>query len=222
MRVLIACEFSGVVRDAFIKRGHDAISCDLLMTVASGPHIWGDVLKVLNDGWDMMIAHPPCTYLCSSGLHRNKNNPVRQKKTKQALEFVQKLLDAPIPKIIVENPVGCISTQIRIPEQIIQPYEFGEDASKKTCLWLKGVKPLNYTYRFPGRWVRWNGRLVERWSNQTNSGQNKLPPSKGRWAARSVTYTGIALAMASQWCGCKQGASQRATARYPLFERLAS
>lgn len=196
------------------------MSCDLLPTETPGPHIQGDVVKVLHDGWDMMIAHPPCTYLCSSGLHRNKNNPARQEKTEQALRFVRQLLAAPIPCIALENPVGCIGTQIRNADQTIQPYEFGEDASKRTCLWLKGLEPLIYTYRFPGRWVHCNGKLVERWSNQTDGGQNKLGPSQDRWAKRSVTYAGIALAMASQWCGCRRVISLPFKAM-PLFDRMA-
>lgn len=191
MRVLIACEFSGIVREAFIARGHDAVSCDLLPTEMPGPHIQGDVLEILGDGWDMMIAHPPCTYLCSSGLHWNKRKPGRIQNTEKAIEFVQLLLNAPIPKIAIENPVGCISSRIRKPTQIIQPWMFGEDASKLTCLWLSGLEPLKPT----------NIIKKERYSNQTASGQNKLPPSKDRWKLRSVTYPGIANAMASQWGG---------------------
>lgn len=141
MRVLVACEFSGIVRDAFIAAGHDAVSCDLLPTERPGPHHQGDVLPLLSQGWDMMIAHPPCTYLCSSGLHWNTRRPERAILTEEALLFVRTLLDAPIPRIALENPVGCISTRIRKPEQIIQPWMFGEDASKGTCLWLKGLPP---------------------------------------------------------------------------------
>ncbi len=197
MRVLIACEFSGTVRDAFLRRGHYALSCDLLPceSQSSGDHYQGDVRDILNDGWDLMIAHPPCTYLCSSGLHWNKRRPGRQALTDEALDFVRLLLDAPIPRIALENPVGCISTQIRRPDQTIQPYEFGHDASKKTCLWLKNLPPLYPTAFVEPRMV--NGR--PRWGNQTDSGQNKLPPSADRWAIRSETYTGIAEAMANQW-----------------------
>lgn len=197
MRVLVACEFSGIVRDAFADRGHYAMSCDLLPceSQASGEHYQGDVREVLRFGWDLMIAHPPCTYLCSSGLHWNKRVPGRQALTVEALDFVRLLLDAPIPRIALENPVGCISTQIRKPDQIIQPYEFGHDASKKTCLWLKNLPPLRPTGYVEPRVV--NGR--NRWANQMDSGQNKLPESKNRWALRSETYAGIAKAMADQW-----------------------
>jgi hypothetical protein len=197
MRVLIACEFSGTVRDAFLSRGHYALSCDLLPceSQASGDHYQGDVRDILGHGWDLMIAHPPCTYLCSSGLHWNKRRPGRQALTEDALEFVRLLLDAPIARIALENPVGCISTRIRPYDQAIQPYQFGHDASKKTCLWLKNLPPLRPTQFVEPRIV--NGR--SRWSNQTDSGQNKLPPSADRWAIRSETYPGIAEAMANQW-----------------------
>lgn len=192
MRVLVACEFSGIVRDAFSDRGHDAWSCDFLETERPGNHIQGDVLKILNDGWDMMIAHPPCRYLCSSGLHWNKRIKGRQEKTNAALEFVRKLLNAPIKKIAVENPVGCISSKIRKPDQIIQPFEFGHPESKKTCLWLKNLPELKATNVL---------ELPEsgRWKNQTCSGQNRLGPSLERWKIRSRTYSGIAAAMAQQW-----------------------
>lgn len=197
MRVLIACEFSGTVRDAFLRRGHYAMSCDLLPceSQASGDHYQGDVRDILDHGWDLMIAHPPCTYLCSSGLHWNKRRPERVKLTEEALDFVRLLLDAPIPRIALENPVGCISTRIRPYDQTVQPYQFGHDASKKTCLWLKNLPPLRPTQFVEPRMV--NGK--PRWSNQTDSGQNKLPPSDDRWAIRSETYLGIAEAMADQW-----------------------
>ncbi len=201
MRVLIACEFSGTVRDAFRAKGHDAVSCDLLPCEKSGPHIIGDVLEVLGGGWDLMIAHPPCTFLCSSGLHWN-NRGRGWDKTEAALEFVRRLLSARIPKIGLENPQGCIGTKIRPADQYIQPYEFGADASKKTGLWLKNLPLLQGTKRFPGRVVEWprgSGKMVERWSNQTDSGQNALTPKAGRWAERSLTYQGIADAMADQW-----------------------
>ena len=209
---MIACEFSGVVRDAFIRAGHSATSCDMRPTEAPGPHIVGDVLEVLNGGgrWDLMIAHPPCTFLCSSGLHWNKRRPGRAARTDEAVAFAAALLAADIPRIALENPIGCLSSRIRKPEQIIQPYEFGEDASKRTCLWLKGLPRLTGTRRFPGRWVEWpkgSGTLVERWSNQTDSGQNKLGPSEEREKQRSVTYAGIAEAMANQW-GSFRGGSQ--------------
>jgi len=196
MRVLVACEYSGTVRNAFIRAGHYALSCDLLPSDSPiGDHYQGNVLDILDHGWDLMIAHPPCTYLCSSGLHWNKRIPDRAQKTEEALEFVQLLLDAPIPKIALENPIGCISTRIRKPDQTIQPYQFGDDASKSTCLWLKGLPPLRPTKFVEPRVV--NGK--PRWANQTDSGQNRLPPSADRWKIRSETYVGIAEAMVAQW-----------------------
>jgi hypothetical protein len=175
--------------------GHDAWSCDLLPTEQPGTHIQDDVLKHLDDGWDLAIFHPPCTYLCSSGLHWNHRVPGRVDKTEEALVFVQKLLDAPIERIALENPVGCINTRIRKPSQIIQPYQFGHDASKATCLWLKNLPLLVPTSNVEPRIV--NGR--KRWANQTDSGQNRLTPSDTRWLERSKTYQGIAEAMANQW-----------------------
>jgi hypothetical protein len=201
VKVLVACEYSGTVRDAFISMGHEAMSCDLLPTDVPGPHYQGDVFDIINQGWDMMIAHPPCTYLCVSGLHWNKRVEGRDAKTDEALEFVKKLLDAPIQRIALENPVGCISKRIRKPEQIIQPYEYGDDAAKKTCLWLKNLPKLRPTDRVRGRKVKTpSGKIVERWSNQCdNYGQDKTPPSPDRWKIRSKTWQGIADAMASQW-----------------------
>jgi hypothetical protein len=203
MRVLIACEYSGVVRDAFLDRGHYAVSCDLLdcESSSSGDHYKGDVRNILDNDWDLMIAHPPCTYLCSSGLHWNKRVPGRQALTDEALDFIRLLLNAPIERIALENPVGCISTQIRKPNQIIQPYMFGDDASKQTCLWLKNLPLLVPTDRIAGRMVTTpSGKVVERWSNQCdNYGQDKTPPSADRWKIRSTTYAGIAKAMADQW-----------------------
>ena len=186
MKILVACEFSGIVRDAFTKKGHDAVSCDILPTENIGWHIQGDVREVLYDGWDMMIAFPPCTYLAVSGARWFKD---RQEEQKEALDFVRLLLDAPIDKIALENPVGVISTKIRKPEQIIQPWQFGHDASKKTCLWLKNLPPL-----VPTEIIK-----KDRYANQTPSGQNKLGPSKDRSKIRSITYQGIANAMAEQW-----------------------
>jgi hypothetical protein len=194
MNVLIGCEFSGVVRDAFCKRGHNAWSCDLLQ--GDGKHIQKDVLEVVKEqSWDMFIVHPPCTYLCSSGLHWNKRRVGRQEKTEQALDFVRELMAVDIPKICIENPVGCIGTKIKKASQYIQPYQFGHDASKKTGLWLKGLPLLQDTGFVPGRLV---GDKV-RWDNQTDSGQNRLTPSADRWKKRAETYKGIALAMAQQW-----------------------
>lgn len=194
MRILIACEFSGTVRDAFREAGHDAMSCDLLPTESPGPHLRGDVRHILDKGWDLMIAHPPCTYLASSGLHWNRRIPGRQDQTEAALDFVRLLMDAPIPRIAIENPIGCISTRIRTPDQIIQPWQFGEDASKATCLWLKSLPALAPTDVLPG------GAKARR-ANQTASGQNRLAPSADRWKLRSATYPGIARAMAAQWGG---------------------
>ena len=182
-RILIACEFSGVVRDAFKERGWDAWSCDLLPTEKPGQHIYGDVLGVLADGWDMMIAHPPCTYLCSSGLHWNKRRPERAKQTEDALDFVRRLLDAPIARIALENPIGCIATRIRPADQIIQPWQFGHGETKATCLWLKNLPVLKPTNVVEGR----ENRI---W---------RMAPSKDRWKQRSLTYPGIAQAMADQW-----------------------
>jgi hypothetical protein len=197
MKILVACECSGRVRDAFIAKGHDAISCDILPSDSPGPHIQDDVRNIIGYGntWDMMIAFPPCTYLCSSGLHWNKKRPEREALTKQAIEFVEILINAPIFKIAIENPVGCISTKIEKPTQYIQPYDFGEDASKKTCLWLQWIPKLIKTHYIQPRIV--NGK--KRWSNQTDSGQNKLGPSETRGADRAITYQGIANAMAEQW-----------------------
>ena len=192
MRVLIACEFSGTVRDAFTALGYEAMSCDLLPTEVPGSHYEGPVQDVLREGWDLMIAHPPCTYLCASGLHWNKRRPERAQQTEEALDFVRLLLDAPIPRIALENPIGCISTRIRKPDQTIQPWQFGHPESKATCLWLKGLPLLEPTL------------IVEKptsghWDNQTPSGQNKLGPSADRWKLRSKTYQGIAKAFATQY-----------------------
>jgi hypothetical protein len=193
MKILVACEYSGRVRQAFRDRGHDAWSCDLLPAEDDSPyHLDVDVLELMNEGWDMMIAHPPCTYLAVSGLHWNGRIPGRAEKTEEALKFVQALMDAPIDKIAVENPVSCISTRIRKPDQIIQPWYFGEDASKKTCLWLKNLPLLKETNRLPGD-------SKTRRANQTASGQNNLGPSSDRWKERSRTYQGIADAIADQW-----------------------
>ena len=192
MRVLIACEFSGTVRDAFRALGHDAMSCDLLPTERPGPHYRGDVRDVLDEGWDLMVAHPPCTYLASSGLHWNGRVAGRAKKTTEAVAFVKALYDTPIPRVAIENPIGALSSRFRRPDQIIQPWQFGHDASKATCLWLKGLPLLRPTNVLPG------GKEARR-ANQTPSGQNKLGPSPDRWKLRSVTYPGIAEAFAAQW-----------------------
>lgn len=200
MRILIACEYSGVVRDAFLRKGHDAVSCDLLPTESPGPHYQGDVFDIINNGWDMMIAHPPCTYLSSSGLHWNNKVPGRSELTHEAMLFVFNLMgegfvEHNIPKIALENPIGRISSAYRKPDQIIQPYMFGDDASKSTCLWLKNLPVLTPTNYVEPRIV--NGK--NRWANQTDSGQNRLGPSETRAKERSKTYQGIANAMAEQW-----------------------
>ena len=180
MRVLVACEYSGVVRDAFLAAGHDAMSCDLLPTDAPGPHWHGDVRDVLGWDWDLMIAHPPCTHLAVSGARWFKDKQVEQA---QALDFVRLLLDAPIPRIALENPVSIISSRIRKPDQIIQPWQFGHGETKATCLWIKGLPLLQSTCVVDGRDAR----------------VHRMSPSPNRWKERSRTYTGIAAAMAAQW-----------------------
>ncbi len=183
MKILIACEYSGTVRDAFRARGHDAMSCDLLPTDVPGPHYQGDVRDVLGDGWDLMIAHPPCTYLSASGMHWTRRGLRDPQLTEDALAFVRLLMDAPIPRIAVENPVSVISSRIRRPDQIIQPWQFGHGETKATCLWLKGLPALKPTNVVDGREAR----------------VHRLPPSADRWKIRSATYAGIAAAMAAQW-----------------------
>lgn len=184
MRVLIACEFSGIVREAFRKRGHDAWSCDLLPTEQPGNHIQDDVLNHLNEGWDMMIGHPECTYLCFAGIRWNVGNPDRERKTVQAIVFFEKLLDAPINKICLENPVGVIPRRTRRKwAQIIHPWQFGHEEEKKTCLWLKNLPPLQPT------------RIMDKREQKVFY----MAPSKDRSKKRSLTYTGIAEAMAIQW-----------------------
>lgn len=180
MRVLIACEFSGTVRDAFLARGHDAMSCDLLPTEAPGPHYQGDVLDVLDDGWDMMIAHPPCTHLAVSGARWFKDKQAEQA---EALDFVRRLMRAPIARRCIENPVSIISSRIRKPDQIIQPWQFGHGETKATCLWLTGLPLLQPTSIVDGR----------------EAVVHRMPPGPDRWKLRSKTYPGIAGAMAEQW-----------------------
>ena len=181
-KVLVACEYSGTVRDAFIAMGHDAMSCDLLPTDAEGPHYQGNVFDVINDGWDIMIAHPPCTHLAVSGARHfaaKKASGVQD----EALAFVQALMDAPINQIAIENPISIISSRIRKPDQIIQPWQFGHGETKSTCLWLKNLPNLMPTDIVDGR----SDRI------------HKMPPSPLRWKLRSTTYKGIAKAMAQQW-----------------------
>lgn len=212
MKILIACEYSGTVRDAFIRAGHDAISCDLLESDAPGPHYQGDVRDILAEPWDAVIAFPDCTYLCGSGWHWvargriEEDGRPRMEHVKEALEFARMFIDGPetahIPKRAVENPIGRLSTLIRKPDQIIQPWQFGDNASKATCLWLSGLPlltPLPESQQVKPRIVNYQGKIVSRWANQTDSGQNVLPPSEDRWKIRSRTYKGIAEAMASQW-----------------------
>jgi site-specific DNA-cytosine methylase len=189
MKILIACEYSGIVRDAFLNQGHDAISCDFLPSDRPGPHYQGDVRDILDDDFDLMIAHPPCTHLAVSGARWFKD---KQEEQAEALNFVGLLLAAPIAKIALENPISIISSRIRKPDQIIQPWQFGHPESKSTCLWLKNLPKLVPTDILE---KPVNGR----WNNQTPSGQNKLGPSEDRWKIRSATYPGIANAMAAQW-----------------------
>ena len=199
LNILIGMETSGRTRDAFIRKGHNAVSCDLLPSDVPGPHYQGNVFDIINAGWDLAIFHPTCTYLCVSGLHWNKN-PKSPRfgglQTEAALDDVRRLMAASIPHIVIENPRGCISTRIRPFDQTIQPYQFGDDASKQTDLWLKGLQPLiiDPARRFPGRIVTYKGKQYERWSNQTDSGQNNLGPSDDRWKLRSETYPGVAEA----------------------------
>lgn len=192
MKVLIACEYSGVVRDAFLARGHDAMSCDLLDTDSPGPHYKGDVFDIIDDGWDLMIAHPPCTDLAVSGA-KHFAAKIADGRQQRALDFVQRLLDAPIERIALENPVSVISSKIRKPDQIIQPWMFGHEATKTTCLWLKNLPPLEPTNIVDKgkRHVTKSGKSLPEWYN--------LPPSKDRWKIRSATFPGIAAAMAEQW-----------------------
>ena len=182
MMVLVACEYSGTVRDAFTRAGHHAMSCDLLPTDVPGLHYQGDVRDLLSMGWDLMIAHPPCTHLAVSGARHfaaKRESGVQQ----EALDFVRLLLDAPIPRIALENPVSIISTAIRRPDQVIQPWQFGHGETKATCLWLKGLPLLTPTNIVDGREAR----------------VHRMPPSADRWKMRSTTYRGIAEAMAAQW-----------------------
>jgi hypothetical protein len=205
VKILVACEYSGRVRDAFIARGHVAMSCDLLETESPGPHYRGDIRDLITGTaahyWDALIAHPPCTYLCGSGMHWTTRGLRDPQLTEDALAFVRLLLNAEIYRIAVENPIGAISTRIRKQDQVIQPYDFGDDASKRTALWLKNLPPLVPTKYVEPRIVidPKTGKHAKRWANQTDSGQNRLPPSDDRWKVRSETYRGIADAMADQW-----------------------
>jgi site-specific DNA-cytosine methylase len=180
MKVLVACEYSGAVRDAFRARGHEAVSCDLLPSETPGPHYEGDVRDIINANWDLMIAHPPCTHLAVSGARWFKD---KQQEQAEALEFVRLLLAADIPRIALENPVSIISSKVRKPDQIIQPWQFGHGETKATCLWLKNLPRLRPTNIVEGREAR----------------VHKMAPSPDRWKERSRTYAGIAAAMAEQW-----------------------
>lgn len=195
-RLLVACEYSGVVRDAFKAYGWDAWSCDLLPTERVGQHIQGDVLEVLNEGWDMMIAHPPCTDLAASGA-KHFEAKYQLGYQQESIAFFMKLAYANIPRICIENPVGIMSTEWRKPDQIIQPWQFGHTATKTTCLWLKGLLPLVPTkiVRKGDRKMTISGKSIPEWYN--------LPPSEDRWKIRSKTFEGIARAMAHQWSDYK-------------------
>ena len=184
MRVLVACEYSGVVRDAFIARGHEAMSCDLLPTEAPGPHYQGDVRDVLDYPWDVMIAHPPCTHLSVSGARHfaDKRMDGRQQ---AGVSFFMLLARAPIPRIAIENPVCIMSSLWRKPDQVLQPWQFGHPETKATCLWLKGLPLLKPTQVVEGREAR----------------VHRMAPSPDRWKERSRTYAGIGAAMAHQWGG---------------------
>jgi len=204
MRVLVACEFSGIVRDAFIARGHDAVSCDLLPTEREGPHIQGDVLKILADGWDLMIAHPPCTHLAVSGARWWKEKQADGRQA-AAIDFFINLMKAPIDKIAVENPVGILSSVYRGPDQYIQPFWFGDSVQKKTGLWLIGLPPLKPTNIVDRGMVyvdpRGNkhGGVHTTLAKRAYSPLMLLPRSEERWKIRSRTFPGIAEAMSIQW-----------------------
>jgi site-specific DNA-cytosine methylase len=180
MKVLVACEYSGTVRDAFTRAGFDATSCDLLETEKPGKHYQGSVLDIINDGWDLMVAHPPCTHLAVSGSRWFKDKVEEQK---EALDFVSLLLNAPIKHIALENPVSIISSRICKPTQVIQPWQYGHGEVKKTCLWLKNLPVLQPTNIVDGREPK----------------VHRMPPSANRWKERSRTYQGVADAMATQW-----------------------
>lgn len=199
MKVLIACEYSGAVRDEFIKLGHDAMSCDLLPTDLPGPHYKGDVFDIINDGWDMMIAFPPCTHLALSGAphFEKKRQDGRQQ---EALNFVKALMLAPIDKIAIENPLGIISSNIRPHDQVIQPYEFGDPFQKSTCLWLKNLPkltPTNIVHK--GEFKEWIDKKTGKKKRQPMWFFEALSKGDQRWKIRSQTFPGIAKAMAEQW-----------------------
>lgn len=206
-RILIACEYSGTVREAFKAKGYDAWSCDLLPTEIPGNHYQCDVLDVLNEGWDMMIAHPPCTYLTISANKWYKDQPERKSGTlvgaarrharQQAIDFFIGIYNAPIPKICIENPIGIMSTAFRKPDQVIQPFMFGHPETKATCLWLKRLPPLCHYAHDDLFNSKTHVELPHLKSEKERL--HYLPPSSERWKIRSKTFQGIAEAMASQW-----------------------
>jgi len=201
MKILIACEFSGTVRKAFAAKGHDAWSCDIEPTDIPGNHYQGDVMDIINDGWDMMIAHPPCTYLTVTGNKWFKPEykdrfPTRQQDRQDAIDFFMSLVNAPIDKIAIENPIGIMSTVYKKPNQIIHPWQFGHEASKSTCLWLKGlsnIEPTNIVDK--GEFVTYkSGKRMTKWYADAAS---KSPQERAK--IRNTTFQGIANAMAEQW-----------------------
>lgn len=190
------CEFSGVVRDAFIRRGHDAISCDLLPTESPGPHIQGDCLAQDWSGFDLLICHPPCTYLCSMGIWWNHKRPERWAMTDHAADFFMRLWSIPSPRMAIENPIGTMSTRFRKPDQVVNPWQFGHEANKPTCLWTRGLPTLRPS-KIVGKgkfYTKANGSRMSAWSHRC-SGTRK--EERARIASR--TFTGIAEAMAEQW-----------------------
>ena len=197
MKVLVACEYSGSVRDAFKALGHDATSCDLLPTDVPGKHHQGDMFEIINDGWDLMVAHPPCTHLAVSGARWFKHKQAEQK---DALAFVQRIMDAPIKHIAIENPVSIISSRIRKPDQIIQPWQFGDPFTKTTCLWLKNLPNLAPTKIVDkGEFFEWVDKKTGKKKRQGMWYKEAWSKGDQRWKIRSKTFQGIADAMASQW-----------------------
>lgn len=196
MKILIACEFSGIIRNSFIAKGHNAISCDILPTDSPGPHYQGDVKDILNDNWDLMIAHPPCTYLATMGIWWNHKRPERWELTYAAKDFVQLLWNAPIKYIAIENPIGYLNKNWMKPSQIIHPWQFGHEANKPTCLWLKNLPLLTPTKIVEKGefYTKANGSRISKWSH-TTSGTKKIKRAK----IASTTFKGIAEAMAEQW-----------------------
>ena len=222
-RILIGCEFSGIVRDEMTARGHSATSCDMIETETPGNHYIGDVRDIIGDGYHLAIFHPPCTYLCASALWRGQpdkagnwskgRDPERAEKGEKALEFVRDLMAAPIAQWALEIPVGMVGSRIRPADQYVQPYQFGDDASKNTGLWLQDLPqlvadPADYV---DPRLVEYKGKQVKRWANQTPCGADRSSPGPNRWKERSRTFRGIASAMADQWTGI----SNRLTAPIP-------